>query len=87
MATYKTQIQYGGPNAQWNDDQDLTIEISNRNSVVPANGAPATGTQVSWSGPQGSGSITFFNDANSFLGSAQFPNEGPVAYRGQLIAR
>ena len=86
MATYKTQIQYGGPDAGWHDDANLTIEISNRNSIVPAQGPPATGTQVTWSGPQGNGSITFFNSANSFAGSAQFPNEGPVGYRGQLIA-
>ncbi|WP_245602600.1 hypothetical protein [Gloeothece verrucosa] len=32
----------------------------------------------------GNGNITFFNDANSFLGAAQFPGEGPVGYRGQL---
>ena len=84
MATYKTQIQFGGPNAQWHDDADLVIEIKNRKSVVPASGKPATGTQVSWSGSEGNGSITFFNDANAFLGSAQFPGEGPVGYRGQL---
>lgn len=84
MAIYKTQIQYGGPDAAWHDDADLTIEINNRKAVVPAKGAPATGTSVSWSGTQGNGSITFFNDANSFLGSAQFPGEGPVGYRGSL---
>lgn len=84
MATYRTQIQWGGPNAGWHDDADLTIEISNRNTVVPGNGTPPNGTTVTWSGPEGNGSITFFNDANSFQGSAQFPGEGPVGYRGQL---
>ena len=84
MATYRTQIQWGGPDSGWHDDADLTIEISNRNPVIPSNGAPATGTTVSWSGPAGNGSITFFNDANNFMGSAQFPGEGPVGYRGQL---
>ena len=84
MATYRTQIQWGGPNAGWHDDADLTIEISNRKTVVPGGGTPPNGTTVTWYGPEGNGSITFFNDANSFMGSAQFPGEGPVAYRGQL---
>ncbi|NER31466.1 MAG: hypothetical protein F6J89_28585 [Symploca sp. SIO1C4] len=84
MATYKTQIQWGGPDAPWHDDAELVIEIKNRKSVVPSSGAPPTGTQVSWSSSEGNGSITFFNDANAFIGSAQFPGEGPVGYRGQL---
>ena len=84
MATYKTQIQWGGPDSGWHDDADLVIEIRNRNEVIPGNGTPETGTTVSWSGPQGKGSITFFNDANSFIGSAQFPGESPVGYRGYL---
>lgn len=84
MATYKTQIQYGGPNAEWHDDHDLKIEISNRHKVVPDHGQAATGTQVMWSSPNGNGNITFFDDATSFNGSAQFPKEGPVGYRGQL---
>ncbi len=84
MATYKTQIQFGGPDAGWQDDADLVIEIKNRNAVVPASGAPSTGTSVAWASKDGNGNITFFNDANSFLGSAQFPGEGPVGYRGQL---
>jgi len=97
MATYKTQIQWGGPSGDWHDDADLVIEIKNRpepeslrdkstiwKEVVPATGAPSTGTQVSWSGPNGNGNITFFNEGSSFMGSAQFPGEGPVGYRGQL---
>lgn len=84
MATYKTQVQYGGPHAPWHDDADLTIEIHSRTAVVPVQGLPPSGTQICWSGPRGSGSITFSNDASAFQGSAQFPGEGPVGYRGQL---
>ncbi|MEO3869985.1 hypothetical protein ABGB18_14280 [Nonomuraea sp. B12E4] len=84
MATYKTQIQWGGPNADWHDDADLTIVINNRAGVVPASGMPGTGTQVSWASPQGNGSVTFFEDGNSFSGSAQFKGEGPVGYRGTI---
>jgi FtsP/CotA-like multicopper oxidase with cupredoxin domain len=84
MAIYKTQIQWGGPSAEWHDDADLVVEIKNRKDVVPATGAISTGTQVSWSGPNGNGNITFFDEGTSFTGSAQFPGEGPVGYRGQL---
>ena len=84
MAVYKTQIQYGGPNAEWHDDADLSIDLKNRKDVVPASGSAATGTTVTWSGPNGNGTITFFNDSNAFMGTAQFPGEGPVGYRGQL---
>ena len=86
MATYQTQIQRGGPGGEWHDDADLIIEFQNRMDVVPADGIVATGTILCWSGANGSGSITFFNDANSFLGSVQFPGEGPLGYRGQLKA-
>ncbi|CAJ60054.1 MULTISPECIES: hypothetical protein [Frankia] len=82
MSLYHTEIQWGGPGAAWNKDSDLQIVISNRNGVVPPSGRPATGTQVSWSGPHGSGSVTFFDDGASFQGAAQFPGEGPVGYRG-----
>ncbi|MDX3101669.1 hypothetical protein ACIBO5_24070 [Nonomuraea angiospora] len=82
MATYRTQIQWGGVNADWHDDAELTIVINNREGVLPQNGLPATGTQVSWSSPQGNGSITFFDDGNTFMGAAQFKGEGPVGYRG-----
>ncbi len=84
MATYSTQIQWGGPKGDWHDDADLTIEIDNRKQVVPATGTPATGTHVSWSGPNGKADIAFFNDAYAFEGTAQFPGEGPVGYRGKL---
>ena len=40
MARYRTQIQWGGPDAGWHDDSDLTIEISNRHAVVPGTGRP-----------------------------------------------
>lgn len=82
MARYHTQIQYGGPDAGWHDDADLTVEISNRHPVVPSTGLPPTGTQVSWAGPEGNASITFFDDGARFSGAAQFPGEGPVGYRG-----
>lgn len=82
MATYATEIQWGGVNAPWHADADLEITICNRHDVVPSKGAPANGTQVSWSGTQGSAAITFFEDG-SFSGSAVFPGEGPVGYRGR----
>ena len=84
MATYQTQIQWGGADGDWHDDADLVIEFHNRADIVPADGMVETGTILCWSGPHGSGSITFFNDTNSFLGSVQFPGEGPLGYRGQL---
>lgn len=84
MAVYRTQIQWGGPDAEWHDDADLTVQLSNRKDVVPSSGTASVGTTVTWSGPNGNGSITFFNDANAFMGYAQFPDEGPVGYRGQL---
>ncbi|MEX5709984.1 hypothetical protein AB1484_17130 [Parafrankia sp. FMc6] len=82
MAVYNTEIQYGGQNADWHKDADLQIVIGSRSSVVPQSGRPATGTQVSWSGPQGNGNITFFDDGARFQGAAEFPGEGPVGYRG-----
>ena len=39
MATYSTEIQFGGFDAPWQDDSDPVIEIKNRKSVIPANGA------------------------------------------------
>lgn len=82
MATYDTQIQTGGPNGPWQPDEPLTISIASRDKAVPENGAPATGTSVSWSGTDGNGAVTFFDNGSSFQGTAQFPGEGPVAYRG-----
>jgi hypothetical protein len=82
MTKYHTQIQYGGPDAAWHNDADLTVEIANRHTVVPSSGRPPTGTQVSWSGPEGNAAITFFDDGARFQGAAQFPGEGPVGYRG-----
>ncbi|OON80095.1 hypothetical protein [Streptomyces tsukubensis] len=84
MARYKTQIQWGGPNSEWHEDHDLVITLTNRADVVPENAMPATGTQVSWAGPHGNGSVTFFDNGTSFSGSAQFSGEGPVGYRGEI---
>jgi lectin domain-containing protein len=83
VAIYRTQIQYGGPDAAWHDDTDLSIVIQSRSAVIPDKGRPAVGTQLTWSGPHGNATITFFDDGARFQGSAQFPGEGPVGYRGQ----
>jgi OAA-family lectin sugar binding domain len=86
MATYDTQIQWGGPNAPWHDHADLEIPKgetgeSREIDLVP----PEGGTQISWGGPDaGAANITFFEDGNRFDGSAQFPGKGPVGYRGTL---
>ncbi|WP_369267907.1 hypothetical protein [Streptomyces harbinensis] len=82
MATYETELHTGGGGRQ--PDEPLSISITNRESVVPENGAPSTGTTVTWSGDQGNGSVTFFDEGTRFEGTAQFPGEGPVGYRGQL---
>jgi hypothetical protein len=82
-AVYKTQIQWGGPDAEWHDDHDLVLVLKNRENVVPACRLPAAGTTIAWYGPNGNGSITFFAEGE-FRGSAQFPDEGPVGYRGTL---
>ncbi|MGB6161935.1 MAG: hypothetical protein WCF33_18155 [Pseudonocardiaceae bacterium] len=81
MATYNTEIQWGGQDAPWNKDEDLQLSIANRNEVIPDDGPPPPGTQVSWSGSNGGGNVTFFEGGN-FQGTAQFPGEGPVGYRG-----
>jgi hypothetical protein len=84
MATYQTEISFGG-NGQWQRDQPLSLSIGNRDQVVPGNGSPGTGTTVTWSGPEsGNGTVTFFDNGDSFQGTAQFPGEGPVGYRGRL---
>jgi FtsP/CotA-like multicopper oxidase with cupredoxin domain len=82
MATYNTEIQWGGRDASWHPDQPLTLTITNRVPVVPEHGAPSTGTSVTWSGAEGSGTVTFFDNGTWFLGTAQFPGEEPVGYRG-----
>lgn len=82
-AVYETQIQYGGPDAEWHDDADLIIVLKNRRDIIPTCKYPATGTTVSWCSENGNGSITFFAE-KEFRGSAQFPGEGPVGYRGML---
>ena len=98
MATYKTRIQRDGHSGGWQDDADLDIEIRNYvwpeslrdtvtiwKDVVPAIGFPSNGTKVSWSGPDGKGNITFYDEGTSFTGSAQFPGEEPVDYQGRMI--
>ncbi|MGW2261373.1 hypothetical protein ACWCXE_26755 [Streptomyces sp. NPDC001780] len=35
----------------------------------------------------GNGSVTFFDSGTRFEGTAQFPDEGPVGYRGSLANR
>ncbi|CAL9423642.1 hypothetical protein [Streptomyces sp. enrichment culture] len=83
MATYDTEIHTGG--GGWQRDEPLSVSISNRDDVVSGNGRPAEGTTVTWSSPNaGNGSVTFFNDGTRFEGTAQFPGEGPVGYRGTL---
>ena len=84
MATYKTQIQWGGPASDWYDDADLIIEIKNRKDIVSTKSVPPSGTCISWWGENGSGNITFSNNSKSFYGTAQFPGENPVGYRGEL---
>ena len=85
MAKYKTEIHWGGESGSWHSDADLEIQIINRKKVVPSNGAPKTGTSVTWSSSEGNGDITFYDNGNTFNGNAQFPGEGPVGYRGELI--
>ncbi|UED85724.1 hypothetical protein [Streptomyces profundus] len=83
MATYDTEIHTGG--GGWQPDEPLSVSLTNRGSVVPEDGPPATGTTVTWSSENaGNGSVTFFDDGTAFQGTAQFPGEGPVGYRGQL---
>jgi OAA-family lectin sugar binding domain len=81
VATYETEIHTGG--GGWQPDEPLSLSLANRSDVVPENGAPATGTTVTWSSDAGNGSVTFFDNGNNFQGTAQFPGEGPVGYRGK----
>ncbi|MGW5049695.1 hypothetical protein [Actinokineospora sp. NPDC004072] len=83
MAVYDTEIHTGG--GGWQPDQPLSVAITNRAEVVPDTGQPQTGTTVTWSSPQsGNGSVTFFDEGTRFEGTAQWPGEGPVEYRGKL---
>ncbi|WP_369213709.1 hypothetical protein [Streptomyces flavofungini] len=51
--------------------------------VIPGHGNPPEGSTVTWSSPNaGNGSVTFYDNGSRFEGTAQFPNEGPVGYRG-----
>ena len=81
-AVFKTEIQWGGNAAPWHADADLTVLLKNRHTIVDKTTAP-TGTTLNWSGPNGNADITF-TAKNAFTGTAQFPNEGPVGYRGTL---
>ncbi|MCP2272691.1 hypothetical protein [Actinokineospora diospyrosa] len=40
---------------------------------------------MTWSGPKGNATVTFFDNGATFQGTAQFPNEGPIGYRGERI--
>jgi hypothetical protein len=86
MATYDTEIQWGGPNAPWQGHADLEIPKgeSGENRKIDLV-SPEGGTQISWGGPDaGAANITFLDDGNKFDGSAQFPGGGPIGYRGTL---
>lgn len=84
MATYDTRIHTRG--GGWQDDQPLAIRITNRGEAIADGSVPPTGTTVTWSNPRsGSGSVTFFDEGSRFEGTAQFPGEGPVGYRGTLV--
>ncbi|GAA3031830.1 hypothetical protein [Actinokineospora globicatena] len=84
MAKYKTFYQVGGFNGGWSPDGTLEISITSRSEVIGAS-APGTGTTVTWSGPKGNATVTFFDNGATFQGTAQFPNEGPIGYRGERV--
>jgi hypothetical protein len=84
-AIFKTEIQWGGDHAPWHSDADLSLVLQNRHPIVDRTAVPA-GTALHWSGPNGNADITV-GAANTFTGTAQFPNEGPVGYRGTLDPR
>jgi hypothetical protein len=83
MATYATQVQWGGSGAPWHDNGPLDIEIVNGKQNVPATGAPASEITVTWSGALQSATITF--NGNTFSGTLTNPGEGPVGYSGTLV--
>jgi hypothetical protein len=83
---YKTEIQWGGTAAPWHSDADLDLALVNRHSIVDQTAAPAAGTKLHWTGPNGNADITF-GAGNTFAGTAQFPKEGPVGYRGAAARR
>ena len=85
MAIYKTQIQPEVLKDKWVSDGYLDILIKCDQAVVGSAEPPTAGTQVSWSCPDGSGSITFFMGGHIFVGSRweQYEKE-PVGWRGQL---
>jgi hypothetical protein len=81
-AVFNTEIQWGGNQASWHADADLSLALGNRRTIVSYPGLQA-GTALHWSGPNGNGDITI-GAGNTFTGTAQFPNEGPVGYRGTI---
>ncbi|WP_331769649.1 hypothetical protein OG948_38545 (plasmid) [Embleya sp. NBC_00888] len=84
MATYQTEIQSGSEGG-WEPGDDVSLASMNRSAIAPGNGGiPATGTTVNWNSPQGEANVTFFDSGTRFEGTTQFPNEGPVGYRGTL---
>jgi hypothetical protein len=71
----------------WQNYSDLVIEIRSDGyeDVVPSAEPPSPGTEVSWSGPDGNGNITFGDGGKEFTGWCQGPTEQePVGYWGQL---
>jgi hypothetical protein len=86
MDTYQTEIQWGGPKAPWQDHADLETIRGKTGETREIDLAPPTGgTQISWGGPNAeAANITFYDEGSRFEGSAQFPGEGPVGYRGTL---
>jgi len=73
VAASAAALSLAGAGAATADGDDFTLSPS-------ANG----GTTATWSGAEGNGNVTFFDQGNQFQGTAQFPGEGPVGYRGTL---
>ena len=93
MATYKkTQISWDVSGEKWKKGPELMLQIATRPGngpgrayvVIPDTGVPSEGTQVSWSCPDGKGSITFFDKGKSFHGGFQYEGLKPVRYRSQV---
>lgn len=77
--TYKTQVQWGGPNAPWHPAADLTVAISE-------GGKDSVTSKLSWQDEAGNfASISFQSGATSFIGYYQKPGEGPISYMGSQI--
>ncbi|MFY1654971.1 hypothetical protein ACN27J_29330 [Solwaraspora sp. WMMB762] len=83
-ATYAAEIHWGSSSNPWHGDAETTIMVKNRRTIVDAESASA-GTQLTWTGPNGNADITF-GENGMFTGSARFPGEGGVGYRGSRKA-